>query len=108
MNATATWYNAERVSQPGSTILSAWKAEREAARAGQSPQASVPVSSITRGTEMFDILTGGFGMMGAGVPVTEQTGAIATRVTSGGFSTSRPGKTGRLPAPGRSPRSRSP
>ena len=65
MNATATWYNAERVSQPGSTILSAWKAEREAARAGQSPQASVPVSSITRGTEMFDILTGGFGMMGA-------------------------------------------
>lgn len=80
MNATATWYNAERVSQPGSTILSAWKAEREAARAGQSPQASVPVSSITRGTEMFDILTGGFGMMGAGVPVTEQTAMCVSAV----------------------------
>ena len=80
MNAPATWYNAERVSQPGSAILTAWRAEREATRAGQLPQAAVPVSTITRGTEMFDLLTGGFGMMGAGVPVTEQTALCVSAV----------------------------
>lgn len=80
MNAPATWYNAERVSQPGSAILTAWRAEREATRAGQLPQAAVPVSTITRGTEMFDLLTGGFGMIGAGVPVTEQTALCVSAV----------------------------
>lgn len=73
MNAPATWYNADRVSQPGSVILSTWLAERQSARAASSPQASVPVSSISPGTEMYDILTGGYGIGGAGVPVTEQT-----------------------------------
>ena len=29
------WYNAERVAVPGSVILSAWKAQREADRAAQ-------------------------------------------------------------------------
>lgn len=29
MNATSSWYNEERVSQPGSVILSEWKASRE-------------------------------------------------------------------------------
>lgn len=72
MNAPATWYNAARVAQPGSVILSEWKARRESERAGQ-PQASVPVSSIMPGSDMFDILTGGYGIQGAGVPVTEQT-----------------------------------
>lgn len=71
MNATASWYNAERVSQPGSVILSNWRAEREAARTA--PQASTPISKITTGTEMYDILTGNMGFGGAGVPVTEQT-----------------------------------
>lgn len=32
MNATASWYNVERVSQPGSVILNDWKASREAER----------------------------------------------------------------------------
>lgn len=32
MNATASWYNEERVSQPGSVILSEWKASRESER----------------------------------------------------------------------------
>jgi HK97 family phage portal protein len=32
MNATASWYNAERVGQPGSVVLSEWKAERDAER----------------------------------------------------------------------------
>lgn len=68
---TATWYNADRVSQPGSSILTAWKAEREAARAA-SVQASTPISQIVSGAEMYDILAGG--MPGdAGIPVTETT-----------------------------------
>lgn len=71
MNATASWYNTERVSQPGSAILTNWKAERVAAR--QSPQASTPVSKITTGTEMYDMMTGGMGFGGVGIPVTEQT-----------------------------------
>lgn len=79
MNAVAPWYNNERVAQPGSVILNEWRAAREAAR-GSSPQASVPVSSITRGTEMFDILSGGFGFGGAGVPVTEQTAMCVSAV----------------------------
>lgn len=73
MNAPATWYNADRVSQPGSVILSSWLAERQASRAAPSPQASVPLSNITPGTELYDIFTGGYGIGGAGVPVTEQT-----------------------------------
>jgi len=72
MNAPATWYNAERVAQPGSVILSEWKARREAERASL-PQAATPISQITPGSDMFDILTGGYGIQGAGVPVTEQS-----------------------------------
>lgn len=71
MNAPATWYNAERVAQPGSTILNTWRAEREAARAGI--QASTPISEIVPGTAMYDIMTGNYGDSGAGMPVTEQT-----------------------------------
>ena len=67
----APWYNAERVSQPGSVILNEWKAQREAARRG--PQASTPISQITPGTDMFDILTGGYGLGNVGIPVTEQS-----------------------------------
>jgi HK97 family phage portal protein len=71
MNAPATWYNAERVAQHGSTILTAWRAEREASRAGI--QASTPISEIVPGTAMYDIMTGNYGDTGAGMPVTEQT-----------------------------------
>lgn len=38
MQAQKQWYNAERVAQKGSVILTAWKAEREAARTGSVPQ----------------------------------------------------------------------
>jgi HK97 family phage portal protein len=73
-NSATTWYNADRVSQPGSTILTEWRAQREIERqSGRGPSNSVPVSDIKRGSEMFDILTGGYGFQGAGVPVTEQT-----------------------------------
>jgi HK97 family phage portal protein len=67
-----TWYNAERVHQSGSVILHDWMAKRQSGK-GNGPQASARVGDIKPGTEMFDILTGGFGMQGAGMPVTEQT-----------------------------------
>ena len=71
-----TWYNEERVRQPGSAILTKWKAEREASRI----KAAVPVSGITAGTEMYDILTGGISLGGAGIPVTEQSAMYASAV----------------------------
>lgn len=72
---TATWYNAERVGQSGSVVLARWNAERQAEREGRAVQASspVPVSSIVPGTEMYDVLTGGMALGGAGIAVTEQT-----------------------------------
>jgi len=75
MNAPAPRYTADRVNQSGSVILQAWKAEREAEReaARNTPQAAVPISTVTPGTDMYDILTGGFAGSGAGVPVTEQS-----------------------------------
>lgn len=73
MNAPATtWYNADRVSQSGSVILNDWMAKRQAEKIG-GLQAATKISDIKPGTDMFDILTGGFGMQGAGMPVTEQT-----------------------------------
>lgn len=57
--------NAVVAAQPGSRILGEWMKEREAARAS----ASVGVSKIVPGTEMYDVLTGGIGPM-AGVHVT--------------------------------------
>lgn len=72
MNAHAPWYNADRVAQPGSVILTEWKAQRESARSGQ-VQASTPIGDIKPGAEMFDILTGSYGQMGAGIPVTEHS-----------------------------------
>lgn len=71
---TKNWFNAERVSQPGSVILNKWMASRQSAR--QSPKAAVdatPVSEILPGTEMYNILTGGGMDGGAGVAVTEQS-----------------------------------
>lgn len=70
-----TWYNADRVSQPGSTILAAWNAERQAQRA----QNATPVSEITPGTEMFEVLTGSM-PGGAGMPVNEQTAMAVSAV----------------------------
>lgn len=69
--APSPWYNAERVNQPGSVILNNWMAQRQADKAG--PQASAQVSQIVPGTDMFEIMTGGYSLGGAGMPVTEQT-----------------------------------
>ena len=79
MNAPQSWYNESRVHQPGSTILNSWRADRQAARSAL-PQAATPVSEITRGTAMFDVLTGGFGPGSTGVPVNEQTAMCVSAV----------------------------
>lgn len=72
--AKNNWYNVDRVRQPGSVILNSWLESRNKAR--KSPMASassVPVSEITPGTDMYDVLTGGALFGGTGVAVTEQT-----------------------------------
>ena len=72
--AKNSWYNVERVRQPGSVILNSWMASRNKSRQPSVASASsVPVSEITPGTEMYDVLTGGAIYGGAGVAVTEQT-----------------------------------
>jgi HK97 family phage portal protein len=74
----ATWYNADRVAVPGSVILSAWKAEREAARAGATPVAvrnavTYASSSGTKGSALYEWLTGAGAISSAGPAVTERT-----------------------------------
>lgn len=67
-----SWYNAERVSQPGSVILTRWKAERDAARgAVRASGEYVSMPDIRKGTELFEWMSGG--LSSAGVAVTEQT-----------------------------------
>lgn len=65
------WYNAERVSQPGSVILNHWKAEREAARI-QNAGHVYPSSSGTSGSQLYEWFTGGQGS-NAGPSVTERS-----------------------------------
>lgn len=70
----ATWYNAERVSQPGSVILSAWKAQREAERSAISNAgATYTTSSGTSGSSLYEWLTGAGALSSAGPAVTERT-----------------------------------
>lgn len=71
MTQVAAWYNAERVSQPGSVILSAWKAQREAARI-QNAGHVYPSSSGTSGSQLYEWLAGG-NLSSAGPAVTERT-----------------------------------
>lgn len=73
----STWYNADRVSQPGSVILQEWMATRQTGKGVQA--SSVPVSEIKPGTDMFDLLTGGLGPV-AGVNVTEQSAMAVSAV----------------------------
>lgn len=63
------WYNEGRVAQKGSTVLNAWRAQRESERAQAANP--VPVSDIRPGTDAFDWLTGG--MPGTGRPISERT-----------------------------------
>ncbi len=69
---SANWYDASRVSQPGSTILNEWRAEREAQRS-KVTNAATPLSEAVPGTDMYELLTGGAALGGTGIPVTEAT-----------------------------------
>lgn len=66
-----TWYNAERVRQPGSVVLARWLAERNAAQRVQASGEYVSLPDIRKGTELFEWMSGG--MSSAGVAVTEQS-----------------------------------
>lgn len=67
------WYNAERVSQPGSVVLARFMAEREAQRAAVMNNGPVyPSSSGTNGSQLYEWLTGGT-RSNAGPAVTERT-----------------------------------
>ncbi len=71
-----TWYNAERVAMPGSVILSAWKAKREAERAAASvlnATTTYPTSSGTSGSALYEWLTAGGSLSSSGPAVTERT-----------------------------------
>lgn len=68
---SATWYNAERVSQPGSVILTRWLADRQAAKAPQNAGVSYDSSLGTKGSELYDWITGG--ISSAGTVVNERT-----------------------------------
>lgn len=72
---TNTWYNKERVGQSGSVILNAWRAGREQERVQ-----AASISSAVPGTEMYDVLTGGFSAVGAGMAVTEQSAMSVSAV----------------------------
>lgn len=72
------WYNQERVHQPGSVVLAEWNAQRRAERV--SAQGETRLSGITYGTEMYDVLTGGGAVGGAGMPVTDKTAMAVAAV----------------------------
>lgn len=59
--STATWYNAERVSQPGSVILQEWNARRQAERV-RAAGVSYPSSAGVKGSELYDWFTGGISL----------------------------------------------
>jgi len=69
---SATWYNAERVAKPGSMILTAWKAEREATRIRASG-VTYPTSSGTKNSALYEWMTGAGALSTAGPAVTENT-----------------------------------
>lgn len=66
MNATASWYNAERVSQPGSVVLKNWVAERDLERK----------SGMTTGDLYKELLQQA--SVKSGVPVTWRTALQAS------------------------------
>lgn len=79
MNATASWYNVERVSQPGSVILTAWKAEREAARKINNA-ITYPTSSGEPFVQLAASGPGAGSLSTAGPAVTERTALAISAV----------------------------
>lgn len=56
-----------------SRVLGAWLASRDGAMRRAGIEASTPLGDITPGSEMYDVLTGGYTVPGAGVQVNERT-----------------------------------
>ena len=74
MNATAHWYDAERVAYKGSVVLERFMAERTAARAAvTNAAATYPLSSGTKDSQLYEWLTGAGALSSAGPAVTERT-----------------------------------
>lgn len=73
---TQPWYNAERVSQPGSVILKSWMAERETIKAATTYKTSFG----TKGSELYEWLTGAGSLSAAGPAVTERTAMAISAV----------------------------
>ena len=76
MNAPAPWYNAERVRQPGSVVLNKWMEERAAIKA----QTTYASSSGTKGSQLYEWLTGAGSLSNAGPAVTERTAMAISAV----------------------------
>lgn len=70
----ADWYNTERVSQPGSVVLNAWRTERQQARSVQ----SMTLSGGFSGSELYDLLAGGSSV--AGVSLSERSAMSVSAV----------------------------
>lgn len=79
----ATWYNSERVSQPGSVVLNRWRAEREAQRARGKVVQAADSGTYFLGdggydSELYRWMTGGINA--AGVAVNERTAMCVSAV----------------------------
>lgn len=78
-----TWYNAERVAEKGSVILNTWRAEREAARSPvENSTQTYTTSSGTKGSQLYEWLTGAGSLSTAGPAVTERTAMAVSAVYS--------------------------
>lgn len=69
------WFNAERVSQPGSVILNSWVAQRQAGKV----RAAASLAGSTNGSDLHDLLSGSLGPV-AGVQVNDQTAMAVSAV----------------------------
>lgn len=63
-----------------SRVLGSWLASREGGLQRAGIQAATPISEIVPGTEMYDVITGGYGLPGAGVPVNDRTAMAVSAV----------------------------
>lgn len=71
MSTQESWFNTERVSQRGSVILNAWRAQREADRIANNGH-TYPLSEGTAGSQLYEWMTGSQ-LSTAGPAVTERT-----------------------------------
>lgn len=70
MSMPASWYNTDRVAYKGSVVLDRFMAERAALK---NVGPGIPTSSGTKGSELYEWLTGAGNLSSAGPAVTERT-----------------------------------